>query len=364
MTTTTKINQHQDIILGCDPEFFFTKNGDIIGSEKIIPEGGLVYEPDSFKGKIDGRHTTRGNMSVSKIIIDGVQAEINPRPNTCRANLANEISCCMRTVYEAIKNDQSLSCNFEPAVSITPEELKSLSEKSQQFGCSPSKNTKGKSEISIKDASKYYYRSAGGHIHLGSTTESVRKALQHPELVIPVLDIILGNTCVLIDRNDSNIERRKVYGMAGEYRTPPHGLEYRTLSNFWLRNYSLMSMVFGIAQQCVQLVEYDLASKTDNVQKLFSLVDMGDIHRAINENNKELAQANFDKVINFFADCFASTTVRPISNRHLKEFKFFLSKDLDYWFDNNILDHWVKLPEGHGTGFETFIDTVVKSKMK
>ena len=52
------------VTLGCDPEFFFSKNGAIVGSEKVLDKNGFVVN------------------GSSKFVIDGVQAELNPIPNT------------------------------------------------------------------------------------------------------------------------------------------------------------------------------------------------------------------------------------------------------------------------------------------
>lgn len=56
-----RIAQHT-IIFGADPEFFFTQNGEVVGSEKIL---NTQHSPGT---------------PLSKIIVDGVQAEINPHP--------------------------------------------------------------------------------------------------------------------------------------------------------------------------------------------------------------------------------------------------------------------------------------------
>ena len=80
----------KNVVIGCDPEFFFAKKGKIIGAEKVLPEDGLKYVPSWGESK-------------SKIIIDGVQAELNPRPNSCRASLADEISQCFKTVSKNFK---------------------------------------------------------------------------------------------------------------------------------------------------------------------------------------------------------------------------------------------------------------------
>ena len=215
------------VTLGCDPEFFFSKNGAIVGSEKVLDKNGFVVN---------------GNYN-NKFVIDGVQAELNPAPNTCRALLGNEIRNCFKQLSEKIGVDKDLKIDFSPVVNITNDELQSLSESSRVFGCSPSLNTHQSIKGGIKvNPSKYLKRSAGGHLHFGCGdyksihSKLIAEALKAPKEVISLMDYILGNTCVLLDTNTENRERRKNYGKAGEYRVTKFGLEFRTLSNFWLRS--------------------------------------------------------------------------------------------------------------------------------
>ena len=127
----------KNINLGCDPEFFFSKNGEILGAEKIIPERGIVYDPGT-NHKRDGDYTSL-DKSISKIIIDGVQAELNPRPNSCRANLGNEISACFNKIHKEIKN-KGVGIDFSGVIEVGKGEFDSLSEKSKKFGCDPDIN--------------------------------------------------------------------------------------------------------------------------------------------------------------------------------------------------------------------------------
>ncbi len=347
---------YSSIIIGCDPEFFFSKKNKAIGAEKFLPKNGLVYKKNTREQ--DGRHTAKG-LKNSKIIIDGVQAELNPRPNTCRANLGNEISACFMELYEKIK-EKDIKCDFSQGLKITKKEMNSLSEQAKQFGCAPSQNAyKKKNEITIKDASKYMFRSAGGHIHLGGDTEIIKKVYRdnHKNL-IQILDILLGNTCVLIDRDKSNIERRKVYGQAGEYRLPPHGLEYRTLSNFWLQSYQLMSFVTGLARQAVMIVI------TNNHKPFLKRINRKNIMTAINKNDKELAMKNFKKIIPLISTIIPyNSDGYPLTKQNIKAFLHFIKKDISHWFPEDPLHHWIHLPEGHDTGWETFIKEKVTPSM-
>lgn len=355
------------IVFGCDPEFFFTKDGQIIGAEKVLPKEGLQYDPEKDKTKRDGDYTSKGESPTSNIIIDGIQAELNPRPNTCRANLGNEISACFRKLSTTLGEQTQI--DFSANVSITEEEMATLSEASKKFGCAPSKNTyRKRNTISIKDASTFYQRSAGGHLHLGDVNNpiirtSTKKALLSPEKLVPILDIIVGNTCVLIDRNPGNAERRKVYGKAGEYRTPKHGLEYRTLSNFWLQSYQLFSLVTNLARFSVAIVEASIAGPEDPAGELLKATKRARIKRAINNNDFDLAMQNFMAIKDILLTITPDTGDTPITSKTFDAFLYFIEKGVNHWFKEDPYKHWINLPEGHDTGWETFLRRTVTQEM-
>lgn len=358
------------VMLGCDPEFFFERDGVIIGSENVI---------DIKEGfKPSGGDT-------NKFIVDGVQAELNPNASTCREVMARNISYCFKELHKKIKSDPTLKVNFKPTVTVTKTELDKLDKKSRVFGCSPSLSAtskKGKSKIKV-DPKKYLCRSAGGHIHLGryarqevSKTQkdaygeyrivtSILKEFENPKLLVDVLDVFVGNTCVLIDRDPGNKTRRKVYGKAGEYRLPKHGLEYRTLSNFWLKSYPLMSLVFGLCRQAVSI----LSNETDEhnyAKELLSLVDIKMIRKAINTNNYDLALANFNLIKPFIKEYFktdAGGYITSINDKNLELFDYFVSKGVDYWFKEDAFSHWVGIERIGSNGFETFLANTVKADM-
>lgn len=355
------------VTMGCDPEFFFAIKGKTIGAEKILPKEGLEYKPGTSEGPAgDGRHTVRGEKN-SKVIIDGIQAELNPRANTCRANLGNEISACFREVYKKLESHPGVTAEFGQTVQITKEEMKSLDKASKQFGCTPSKNAyTEKNNVKIKDASRYYKRSAGGHIHLGHDgQEHVKKTLENHKELVPMLDIIVGNTCVLLDKDPGNIERRKNYGKAGEFRTPPHGIEYRTLSNFWLQSYQLMSLATGLARLAVNIVA-NSTPENDYAKAIRSKVSMLKIRQAINNNDYELAYKNFKAIEEVLIDMIDEDDEDdyPITAKTIAEFHYFVEKGINHWFKENPLEHWCKIPEGHGTGWEKFITTTVRKEYK
>ena len=333
--------------MGCDPELFINLNNKVIGSEKVLVE-------DKVK--------TNGD----KITKDGVQVEFNPQPQTCRAYLGNHIRLSFIDLVEMLQN-KGMEINFNQVVTVSKKEMDSLSDKAREFGCAPSNNFyTGSVSVIGKDPKKYKKRSAGGHIHIGTSydtsynKEDLEVDYPHfePSRIIPVLDIIVGNTCVLLDRDKGNVERRKTYGRAGEYRVPDKGrIEYRTLSNFWLRDYKLMSFVMGLARY-----SYSIARSKLN-KTLFSYISAESVKETINKNNFKEAWENWLRVKKFIINHTNNSDVVdfPLCPDNLHLFEYFVAKGLDYWFPKNkIIDSWSGNWEGHGNGWESFLNNIVK----
>lgn len=353
-------------MLGCDPEFFFEKDGKIIGSEKILPEKGLTTE------------------TGSKVIIDGIQAELNPRAEVCRVFSSDRISECFIAVQTLLQKHPGVTINFKQNVNITQEEMDSLSDRSKQFGCNPSLNVYDPvNEMTVKDASKFLMRSAGGHIHIGmNPNDTCNKRILDDEnhTIIKLFDILLGNTCVLLDRDKGNAVRRKTYGKAGEFRHNKEKsiIEYRTLSNFWLHNYMLQNMVFGIARQVYSIAyysnkktkdwnnikcTYEETTTPDFAKTLVDVSNMANVRKAIDTNNKRLARENWERVKAFILDVCYEENSFPITKSKIEEFEFFLSKGLDYWFKNFDPIKWwiIRHSTDNHQGFENFLTSVVRT---
>lgn len=359
--------RNQEITLGCDPEFFFSKDGKIIGSEVVIPKKGIA---------------SNGGLTV----IDGVQAELHPGQSTCRELLANNIILCLRQV-ELSATAKGVKADFSQVVEIEKEELDKMDDENKKFGCSASMNTHKEGENKITTVSadplKYLKRSAGGHIHMGAhptigagdphgdSINGFRKVIQvenpifavlkNPDKLVPVLDILVGNTCVMLDTDPANKERRKNYGKAGEYRSPSYGIEYRTLSNFWLRGMPLFSLAFGLARQSAELVR-QTTPENNYLGELMSLVKMDDITKAINENDKDLAARNFARIEDFLIEITQEDNYGfyPIMKETIKGFHKLVDDGIDKYFTQDPLDAWLR-PKEHHKAFREFIINVVNN---
>ena len=265
--------------LGCDPELFIVnKQGVVVGSERVLL-GGLNVGSDS------------------SIVTDGVQVELHPHPGSCREGLSFRIQQCVLDLDTYIKSRpdlKGLRLSFDPMVEVAREELERLSPKAQTLGCQPSLNIYGHKTKEV-NGMEYRKRSAAGHIHLGMDMEPFNLTQ-----LIPLLDLFVANTCVLFDRDPASRERRQLYGKAGEYRLPSHGLEYRVLSNFWLRHYSLMSCVFGLARQAVVILYTAGRGNADGYcvdgyTRMTKDLDTDSLQHAINENDYDVAKGLYEK---------------------------------------------------------------------
>ena len=351
--TAVKV-QKLSITMGSDPEFFLAKRtmlgrvGAVVGSERAIPEEGMLHKI------IKQGRTAAEDEKAPRVIRDGFQVEINPLQNTCRQSGANDIAYCFRGLATVLK-EKGYTINFSPTVKVTKKEMESLSNKSRMFGCTPSKNAYGE-VVELPDPETYLIRAAGGHIHLGTPFKTGNdpsiKVLKQTDVteVIKILDIIAGNTCVLVDRDPGNIERRKAYGRAGEYRQPSHGIEYRVLSNFWLRNYTVMSMAFGLCRMAIEIAAVPEAAKA-----FLKAVKEKDIQDAINNNDFELAKKNFNKIKPLIEKYMTDGNV--LCKNFLENFEYFITKDLKYWFKQSPLAHWSRtgFSAMNRDGWERFI---------
>jgi len=304
--------------LGGDPEFFFKSKGTIFKGEKVV---------ESKVALPDGDYTSESG--ATKLIRDGFQGEMNFAPSTCR----QEISSRVRQAYR-LADEIGYNIVLGGGYDIPANSFARLSEDSKMFGCVPSANVYGENPVG-KDPQHYMFRPAGGHIHL-----SFDKDLVDVKRLVPVLDLLVGNISVAFDQDPTQVERRKTYGRAGEYRDKSYGVEYRTLGNFWLGHYTYLSLVYGLAREAVHIVHNDLD------QELLSLVPSEDVVSAINNNDKNLATVNFERLRAFFTEhvgeiypaeyyTISSRTFDSLLNRMKNGFDI-TKIGADYWKEHDV----------------------------
>lgn len=242
-----------NILIGADPEVFLVVNGAITPALGVLP------------GTKDTPHRTQHGW----IQPDNALAEFNISPAENVNEFVQSIKNCMDDLrqYGQLQVQASHEFSTQSLLAAGPGVF--------QFGCDPDFDAwrEGRRNRPPNPAAVGGLRTAGGHIHIGCEL-----AIQRPLDTIRACDVLLGLGSVLLD---DDVRRRSVYGKAGAFRNKDYGVEYRTLSNFWLRSDDMIAWAYERAVQAVH--ELDQCSS-------FCAEHGMQIQEAINTSNKTLAQ--------------------------------------------------------------------------
>lgn len=104
------------------------------------------------------------------------------------------------------------------------------------------------------------FRTAGGHVHLGSETGPLQDGM-NVMFVVRMLDLFLAVPSLFLDPDKTAKERRKIYGTAGTHRLPEYGVEYRPLSNFWYRSPQHVRLIYDLCEFTLRFVQDDMHQK-------------------------------------------------------------------------------------------------------
>lgn len=281
--------------LGSDPECFVTdKNGKLIPSYKFLKS----KEDKDLTGKASDLITTgsRNNESGNQPIFwDGFQAEFNVKDSDCLAWVCDSTFIGLKTLQKKAREyNPDAKLTLQSTFDIDQNTLDNAKKEHVEFGCMPSFNVYGLKGL-IADGRDVPFRSAGGHIHFGikNFTEHANGIVNQAKVdkYVKALDMILGVACVSLFEKYDSPRRRRMYGLAGEYRLPTHGLEYRTLSNAWLCHPLIMNMVFELGRKVIGaandgLMEYWDSTETETI-RCINDCDV-DLAREILARNKQL----------------------------------------------------------------------------
>lgn len=264
--------------IGCDPEIF-VERGD-----------GSIFPAFDFLGSKNKPTLTPIQREAGKSLStywDGFQAEFETWPSSCLAWNVDSVQVGLKTVLQAARKiDKTAKLSTKTVFEVPYELLQNSAEEHVTFGCMPSFNAYGLEGMTMP-ARELTSRSAGGHIHFGIGSRPV----ENQKRIVKALDAVLGISCVSMFENFDNPVRRNFYGLPGEYRTPAHGLEYRTLSNAWMFHPLIMNIVFDLSRKCVKLGDLNMLNHFKGCKEETIEVIRGcDVKRAreIMDRNKNL----------------------------------------------------------------------------
>jgi hypothetical protein len=263
--------------IGTDPEFFIIhkEGGKPVNAEKMFP--GTKNEPHPMK-------------SGSGLQTDNVAVEFA----SIAAKDADELVHNIRETFKEIKQmiPEHLEIDASPSAIFDEEELKT--EQAQKFGCDPSYCAWELKENDQPDASNTNMRSTGGHIHVGTVEGDGNGFLLDPYGkvdTVRTMDAFHGIISVTLDTTAASVERRKLYGSAGEHRPKDYGIEYRTLSSFWLKSPSLVMLMDSLTTDVLNLV------RDDKHKDIIESIGSDAIRSIINEGKQLEAKKVIDSVL-------------------------------------------------------------------
>lgn len=216
-----------EVAVGSDAEgFFVNKEG------RAVPVVGLLGGTKGTPIECDG----------GGYLEDCVAWEINPEPvplSEGADKFADNIIKCLDTVKsKALALD--LSVDIKPAHLFKKVDLRSP--QASVSGCSTSYCAWDLKVHDPIDLGLTSYRFASGDLHVSWPDIDDDKDPFFRINMVRMLDIFIGMSEIV---NTEPTERSKFYGIPGVHRPTPYGVEYKTPSNFWLRDRDTMKWAYN-----------------------------------------------------------------------------------------------------------------------
>ena len=208
---------------------------------------------------------------------DNVAVEFNIQPATNAESFIESISFAMGKIEQMAKRSK-LSLSITASTSFNANQLRSRG--ARTFGCEPDINAWTYQENPRPSSRNPRLRTAGGHIHIGWLNEKLDDVL-----VARAFDVYLAAPLAQVDPDK---RRRELYGNAGAMRFKPYGLEYRVLSNYWLRSETLMQWVYAQTNRAIQHVKNGMPVGEELHELVVECVDFSK-SEAFDELNRRFA---------------------------------------------------------------------------
>lgn len=253
------------IALGSDPEFFIrdVKNEIYVPSVGLI--GGTKEEPRAISE--DGHYVQEDNVMV----------EVNLPPCIDPERFQMNLDYILNNLNRHLEDN--INPNYEirivASADFTLDQLNT--EQAQTVGCEPDRNA----WFDMDNPSPILpetVRFAGGHIHISYDKPDMQTNIE----IVKAMDMFLGLPSVIMDDDD---RRKEIYGTPGRYRNKKYGVEYRSLSNYWLSSFEKVQWVFNQVNKAIEFLNngntvdniVPVIIDTDNKEKALEFVKKNNI---------------------------------------------------------------------------------------
>lgn len=253
-----------EFYIGADPEVFVQNKK----TKRFIGAHGLVAGTKRYPMCLPRSRGCTGQ-------VDGMALEFNTPPSPNAGWFSRRITGGKRGLSTSIP--LHLSILVQPTAEFDKEEWERAPEEAVVLGCEPDFCAWGGVYVNEPPDANVSFRTGAGHIHLGwgkyfEITEDFKEICA---ALVREQDSLNGLASLLYDQDT---KRRELYGRAGAFRPKSYGVEYRTLSNSWVR--------------CQELSRY-VARRTFQAAKNMmkgNLIQIPEVEEIINSNNTEEAK--------------------------------------------------------------------------
>lgn len=257
----------KNVMLGADPELFIVnkKTGKIVSSIGLIP------------GE-KGNPWTAGLPEGYGLEIDNILGEFNIPPCKTKQEWVHHIDFMKEFIkgYVQSKNQDLDIVNIASA-HIDEDQLQHPVAK--LFGCSIDFNAYTHGPNPKPEGASTNLRSAGTHIHVSYDNPNIDTSIK----LVKYMDMFLGIPSVVLDPDN---ERRKLYGKAGCFRICQYGVEYRSLSGFFISNSGLVEFMWNQTMKAIDAFNSKaMLINQDAVQDVINNCDFEMAEKLINDYN-------------------------------------------------------------------------------
>ncbi len=216
--------------IGADPELFVQHRS----SKKFVSAHNLI--PGTKKRPFP--------VEDGAIQVDGVAAEFNIVPVTDAQGFKKNLRNVMRQLQDKVwEQNEMYDLTATPTAYFEKEYFDKLPRQAKLLGCQPDYNAY-LGQANPPPATKEPFRTGSGHIHIGWTRGADPRDPDHLETCAKVVKQLDKAVYYPSLTWDSDTKRRELYGKMGAFRPCMYGVEYRPLSNAYLRDDALILEVY------------------------------------------------------------------------------------------------------------------------
>lgn len=224
----------KNVRFGADPEFFIS-----------LPHS---YALVSAVGKIGGTKQAPKPLDDGGYMVqeDNVAVEFNIPPVQTPEEFQAAIEHSLKLIMKEIQGKYVPV--FDAARLFPDAELQT--DQARTFGCEPDYNAWMMCENPVPNLSGTEWanlRTAGGHLHVSWDNPNIDDQIQ----LVRALDVFAGVPFAM--KEPINM-RSKLYGKEGAFRFKDYGIEYRTLSNYWLTLPNLSAKLIEMANKAIEYI--------------------------------------------------------------------------------------------------------------